>query len=676
MVLSDRFAPWPQVNRTEANDGDHGGPPLPHGYQGIDSVPPAYIRAATQQPYQHLPPQLPAAQVSSAVPASQPGSSDTHHPLRQPFHPAQKVPSLDARGQIHIQPQCYDYHHVEGHGQHPHHPQQPAAQLPPSLQKLVNSASPPVGDYLDCCSFDNCLQPSCLSVCDGFVDCEEHDEECTDKCMDDSCPEGDASCLDYCCPTDDNSNNNHDGNHRNEGKAVEYLNDYPFFDLPPNIPRPGFSTDQEGQYVTRAPEQGVRSLGPTSVMGNRSSKHPITLSNPIATPSSHNHPYVPWTEDGQSISQSNVPLQSCQSGHNEAYNASSQSHALQQPCCLEQDAAHTNFMSGPPPYHDFAAVPLPSQGSSSYQPPKAEWTPCSRPPTAAESICTFRSDSTCTTPPIPCSRLDAVPSLPRFTNTTAQPAAAATTVGPAPFIQSFSSSPSLPASSTTGGLSFTAPAPPPLLIPFTTAGANPTSARLNSPGYRKLNCGRAITSPLPSPMVSVENRDSQQADSSDLIPPAQETPQEKPRSMVRASVNFPLPYGSPPWTTNLEPVPKLPPDIFSIPEGRSTAPRESEGVVCQCILWGAGGETCGMVFSNAADLQQHLETRHSDFDSRPGQEGHRCQWKDCQRSGLTFSQKGKLHGHYLTHSDRKYAVEGLPVGFYYLFSFVTFADDS
>lgn len=63
--------------------------------------------------------------------------------------------------------------------------------------------------------------------------------------------------------------------------------------------------------------------------------------------------------------------------------------------------------------------------------------------------------------------------------------------------------------------------------------------------------------------------------------------------------------------------------------------------------------TCGAAFADAGALQEHLMANHmSTVDGARGN-GYYCCWAGCHRPDEPFSQKSKLQGHFLTHSNCK-----------------------
>ncbi|KAF9887511.1 zinc-finger protein [Aspergillus nanangensis] len=63
--------------------------------------------------------------------------------------------------------------------------------------------------------------------------------------------------------------------------------------------------------------------------------------------------------------------------------------------------------------------------------------------------------------------------------------------------------------------------------------------------------------------------------------------------------------------------------------------------------------TCGATFPDSCTLQEHLIARHmTTVDGAKGT-GYYCCWEGCHRPDEPFSQKSKLQGHFLTHSNYK-----------------------
>lgn len=75
--------------------------------------------------------------------------------------------------------------------------------------------------------------------------------------------------------------------------------------------------------------------------------------------------------------------------------------------------------------------------------------------------------------------------------------------------------------------------------------------------------------------------------------------------------------------------------------------------VCKWIKRLKGVETpCGATFPDSGSLQDHLISDHSVTVTGPQGDGFYCRWEGCPRRDEPFSQKSKLQGHFLTHSNR------------------------
>ncbi|EEP78594.1 hypothetical protein UREG_03440 [Uncinocarpus reesii 1704] len=62
---------------------------------------------------------------------------------------------------------------------------------------------------------------------------------------------------------------------------------------------------------------------------------------------------------------------------------------------------------------------------------------------------------------------------------------------------------------------------------------------------------------------------------------------------------------------------------------------------------------CGAIFPDAGSLQKHLTVAHADPSQGCQGQGYYCCWEGCSRPDEPFSQKSKLQGHFLTHSNYK-----------------------
>jgi len=62
---------------------------------------------------------------------------------------------------------------------------------------------------------------------------------------------------------------------------------------------------------------------------------------------------------------------------------------------------------------------------------------------------------------------------------------------------------------------------------------------------------------------------------------------------------------------------------------------------------------CGATFADAGALQDHLMANHMNTVDGAKGNGYYCCWEGCHRPDEPFSQKSKLQGHFLTHSNCK-----------------------
>lgn len=70
---------------------------------------------------------------------------------------------------------------------------------------------------------------------------------------------------------------------------------------------------------------------------------------------------------------------------------------------------------------------------------------------------------------------------------------------------------------------------------------------------------------------------------------------------------------------------------------------------------------CGATFAEAGALQDHMVSSHMNtLDGAKGH-GYYCCWEGCLRPDGPFSQRSKLQGHFLTHSNCE-SLPGFPVG--------------
>jgi hypothetical protein len=82
---------------------------------------------------------------------------------------------------------------------------------------------------------------------------------------------------------------------------------------------------------------------------------------------------------------------------------------------------------------------------------------------------------------------------------------------------------------------------------------------------------------------------------------------------------------------------------------------DDESHVCRWTHTRSGMKTiCGAFFPSAATLQQHLVAEHMNPVQGMKGYGYYCRWEGCHRPDEPFSQKSKLQGHFLTHSNCMY----------------------
>ncbi|KAB8077400.1 hypothetical protein BDV29DRAFT_59318 [Aspergillus leporis] len=83
-------------------------------------------------------------------------------------------------------------------------------------------------------------------------------------------------------------------------------------------------------------------------------------------------------------------------------------------------------------------------------------------------------------------------------------------------------------------------------------------------------------------------------------------------------------------------------------------PTENESHMCKWTSTTNGVKaTCGAEFHDACALQEHLVSHHMSTINGAKGPGYYCCWEGCHRPDEPFSQKSKLQGHFLTHSNYK-----------------------
>lgn len=79
---------------------------------------------------------------------------------------------------------------------------------------------------------------------------------------------------------------------------------------------------------------------------------------------------------------------------------------------------------------------------------------------------------------------------------------------------------------------------------------------------------------------------------------------------------------------------------------------DSDLHTCKWSVNVRGAKTvCGSIFVDASALQEHLVSSHMTTINGTKGPGYYCCWEGCHRPDEPFSQKSKLQGHFLTHSN-------------------------
>lgn len=90
----------------------------------------------------------------------------------------------------------------------------------------------------------------------------------------------------------------------------------------------------------------------------------------------------------------------------------------------------------------------------------------------------------------------------------------------------------------------------------------------------------------------------------------------------------------------------------SVLTSRGFSPVDSELHTCKWTTSHSGLKgTCGATFPDSGALQEHLIADHLVTVDGPKGNGYYCCWGGCHRQDEPFSQKAKLQGHFLTHSN-------------------------
>lgn len=82
------------------------------------------------------------------------------------------------------------------------------------------------------------------------------------------------------------------------------------------------------------------------------------------------------------------------------------------------------------------------------------------------------------------------------------------------------------------------------------------------------------------------------------------------------------------------------------------APPDNAPVICRWASKKDGSTSiCGARLCGPAALQEHLISKHMGTVDGSRGHGYYCRWEGCSRPNEPFSQKSKLQGHFLTHSN-------------------------
>ncbi|KAJ5185665.1 Zinc finger C2H2 [Penicillium cf. griseofulvum] len=100
--------------------------------------------------------------------------------------------------------------------------------------------------------------------------------------------------------------------------------------------------------------------------------------------------------------------------------------------------------------------------------------------------------------------------------------------------------------------------------------------------------------------------------------------------------------------------PPLEGDASSVLTTPDFSPADSKLHICKWATEIHGIKaTCGATFADCGALQEHLVANHMNTVNGAKGNGYYCCWEGCHRPDEPFSQKSKLQGHFLTHSNYK-----------------------
>ncbi|KAJ5158913.1 uncharacterized protein N7500_008564 [Penicillium coprophilum] len=100
--------------------------------------------------------------------------------------------------------------------------------------------------------------------------------------------------------------------------------------------------------------------------------------------------------------------------------------------------------------------------------------------------------------------------------------------------------------------------------------------------------------------------------------------------------------------------PPLEGDSSSVLTTPDFSPADSKLHICKWATEIHGVKAaCGATFADCGALQEHLVASHMNTMNGAKGNGYYCCWEGCHRPDEPFSQKSKLQGHFLTHSNYK-----------------------
>lgn len=100
--------------------------------------------------------------------------------------------------------------------------------------------------------------------------------------------------------------------------------------------------------------------------------------------------------------------------------------------------------------------------------------------------------------------------------------------------------------------------------------------------------------------------------------------------------------------------PPLEGDASSVLTTPDFSPNDKELRICRWSIDIHGiRAACGATFADCGTLQEHLVASHMNTVNGAKGNGYYCCWEGCHRPDEPFSQKSKLQGHFLTHSNCK-----------------------